>query len=106
MSAVFEVLIVGEIAAAVPGWDVSIVGVANASARTLDQVEDVLATIDVRLSAEQMTRLNEVSRIDFGFPYDLLAGPQGQMVYGVLEPRIDLPPRVPYRRRDLMTPTP
>ncbi len=70
-------------------------------ARTLDQIEDVMAAVDVRLSAEQVTRLDEVSRIDFGFPYDLLGGPQGQMVYGDLEPRIDLPPRVPYRRQEL-----
>ena len=73
-------------------------------ARTLHQVEDVLAGIDVRLSTEQVTRLDEASRIDLGFPFDLLSGPQGQMVYGDLEPRIDLPPRTPYRRRVQMAP--
>ena len=38
-----------------------------------------------------------MSRIEYGFPYELLGGPQGQMVYGDLEPQIDLPPTAPIR---------
>jgi hypothetical protein len=43
--------------------------------------------------------LDEVSRIELGFPYELLRGPQGQMVYGDLEPQIDLPSTAAYRWR-------
>ena len=49
------------------------------------------------MPAEHRSRLDEVSRIELGFPYELLRGPQGQMVYGDLEPRIDLPPAAPIR---------
>jgi len=43
--------------------------------------------------------LDEVSRIELEFPYEFLRGPQGQMVYGDLEPQIDLLSTAPYRRR-------
>jgi hypothetical protein len=43
--------------------------------------------------------VDEVSRIELGFPYELLRGPQGQMVYGDLEPRIELPSAAPIRWR-------
>ena len=36
-------------------------------------------------------------RIEYGFPYELLGEPQGQMVYSDLEPQIDLPPTAPIR---------
>jgi aryl-alcohol dehydrogenase-like predicted oxidoreductase len=65
--------------------------------RTLDQLHDVLGGLDVECSAEQLARLDEASRIELGFPYELLCGPQGQMVYGDLEPKIDLPATAPYR---------
>jgi aryl-alcohol dehydrogenase-like predicted oxidoreductase len=65
--------------------------------RKLDQLHDVLRSLDVELSAEQLSRLDEASRIEFGFPYNLLRGPEGQMVYGDLEPQIDLPGAAPYR---------
>jgi aryl-alcohol dehydrogenase-like predicted oxidoreductase len=65
--------------------------------RTLEQLTDVLGCLDVELAAEQLARLEEVSRIEFGFPYELLTGPQGRMVYGDLEHRIDLPPSAPIR---------
>jgi aryl-alcohol dehydrogenase-like predicted oxidoreductase len=65
--------------------------------RKLDQLHDVLRSLDVELSAEQLSRLDEASRIQFGFPYNLLRGPEGQMVYGDLEPQIDLPGAAPYR---------
>jgi aryl-alcohol dehydrogenase-like predicted oxidoreductase len=65
--------------------------------RTLDQLHDLLGSLDVELPAEQLAGLDRASRIEFGFPYELLRGPQGQMVYGDLEPQIDLPLAAPYR---------
>jgi aryl-alcohol dehydrogenase-like predicted oxidoreductase len=65
--------------------------------RKLDQLHDVLRSLEVELSADQLSRLDEASRIEFGFPYNLLCGPEGQMVYGDLEPQIDLPGAAPYR---------
>jgi aryl-alcohol dehydrogenase-like predicted oxidoreductase len=68
-------------------------------ARKLEQFQDVLGSLEVGLAAEHVARLDEVSRIELGFPYELLRGPQGQMVYGDLEPQIDLPSTAPYRWR-------
>jgi aryl-alcohol dehydrogenase-like predicted oxidoreductase len=68
-------------------------------ARKLEQFQDVLGSLEVGLAAEHVARLDEVSRIELGFPYELLGGPGGQMVYGDLEPQIDLPSTAPYRRR-------
>ena len=65
--------------------------------RTPAQMDEVLAGVGLHLAAEQQARLEEVSRIDCGFPYDLLRGPQGQMVYGDRESQIDLPPDAPRR---------
>lgn len=66
--------------------------------RKLDQLADLLGCLDVELSPEQLSRLNEVSRFELGFPYNLLCDRVlGQMVYGDLEPQIDLPPAAPYR---------
>jgi aryl-alcohol dehydrogenase-like predicted oxidoreductase len=68
-------------------------------ARKLEQFRDVLGSLEVGLPPEHVARLDEVSRIELGFPYELLRGPQGQMVYGDLEPQIDLPSTAPYRWR-------
>lgn len=66
--------------------------------RTAEQLDDILGSLDVVLPAEHRASLDEVSRIDLGFPYNLLRAPvEGQMVYGDLEPQIDLPPTVPFR---------
>jgi len=65
--------------------------------RTVDQLGDIVAAADVQLGPESVAALADASRIDLGFPYDLLCGPQGQMVYGDLEPLLDLPPNAPYR---------
>jgi aryl-alcohol dehydrogenase-like predicted oxidoreductase len=65
--------------------------------RTPEQLEDALGCLEVDLAAEHLARLDRVSRIELGFPYDLLGGPQGQLVYGDLEPQIDLPPTAPIR---------
>ena len=42
-------------------------------ARKLDQFKDNLACLDVRLAAEQLRRLDQVSAIDLGFPHDFYA---------------------------------
>jgi aryl-alcohol dehydrogenase-like predicted oxidoreductase len=71
--------------------------------RKLDQLEDVLGGIDLVIAPEQLCRLDQVSRIDYGFPVDFLREPSGQMVYGDLEPLIDLPRSAPYRWRESIT---
>jgi aryl-alcohol dehydrogenase-like predicted oxidoreductase len=68
-------------------------------ARRRAQLEDVLGSLELQLPNEHLEQLDEVSRIDLGFPYTLLRGPQGQMVYGDLEPSIELPPSAPRRWR-------
>jgi aryl-alcohol dehydrogenase-like predicted oxidoreductase len=40
-------------------------------ARRLSQLQDNLASFDLELSAEQLKCLDEASRVDLGFPYDL-----------------------------------
>jgi aryl-alcohol dehydrogenase-like predicted oxidoreductase len=42
-------------------------------ARKLSQLQDNMACLEFRLSEAQLQRLNEVSKIDLGFPYELLA---------------------------------
>lgn len=42
-------------------------------ARKLSQLQDNLASFDLTLSADQLKTLDEASRIDLGFPYDLYA---------------------------------
>jgi aryl-alcohol dehydrogenase-like predicted oxidoreductase len=63
--------------------------------RTVEQLHDVVGSLGVVLPAEALARLNEVSGIELGFPHDFLRAPSGQLVYGDLEPRIDLPRRAP-----------
>ena len=58
-------------------------------ARKLSQLKDNLASADVSLSAKQLETLDEASRIELGFPYelytrDLVRG----MVYGGMRDRI------------------
>jgi aryl-alcohol dehydrogenase-like predicted oxidoreductase len=40
-------------------------------ARKLSQLQDNLASFDLELSAEQLKSLDEASRVELGFPYDL-----------------------------------
>jgi aryl-alcohol dehydrogenase-like predicted oxidoreductase len=42
-------------------------------ARKLTQLQDNLASIDLSLSDDQLKALDEASRIDLGFPYNLYA---------------------------------
>ncbi|MEU8890543.1 aldo/keto reductase [Streptomyces sp. NPDC048442] len=52
-----------------PGVTAPVVG-----ARTPAQLEDNLGALEVDFTASQLTRLNEASAIELGFPHDLLAG--------------------------------
>ena len=52
-------------------------------ARNTKHLDDNLACIDFELSEKQMQRLNEVSRIELGFPHDFLASEFIQnIIYG------------------------
>jgi aryl-alcohol dehydrogenase-like predicted oxidoreductase len=42
-------------------------------ARKLSQFQDNLASINLSLSADQLKALDEASRIELGFPYDIYA---------------------------------
>ena len=42
-------------------------------ARTLEQLEDNLRALQVKLSPEEMRRLDEVSQPDWGYPYNFIA---------------------------------
>jgi aryl-alcohol dehydrogenase-like predicted oxidoreductase len=52
-----------------PGTVIPIVGATKAA-----QVVDNLGSVDLQLSAEQMTRLNDVSKVDLGFPGRFFVG--------------------------------
>lgn len=58
--------------------------------RKPDQLQDLLGSLEVELTAEQLSRLDEASQIELGFPYSVLCGPAGQLDYGDLEPNIEL----------------
>jgi len=61
-----------------PGVIVPILG-----ARTAEQLRDNLGCLDVTLSPEQLSRLEEASRIDLGFPHDFLSRPSiRELIYG------------------------
>ena len=61
--------------------------------RTYEQLRSNLEALNVRLSADHLKRLNDVSAIDRGVPHDTNAGTLRQMSGGIPE-RIDLPPAV------------
>jgi aryl-alcohol dehydrogenase-like predicted oxidoreductase len=50
--------------------------------RTLAQLQDNLRSLEVSFSADQIARLEAVSRIDLGFPHTLLAGVAGSFMFG------------------------
>ncbi len=68
-----------------PGVMIPLIG-----AKKADQVKDNLACLDFTLSDEQLARLDEVSKIELGFPYDFLtsAGIR-DLVYGGTFDKID-----------------
>jgi aryl-alcohol dehydrogenase-like predicted oxidoreductase len=57
-------------------------------ARTLRQIEDNLGCIDLRLSGEQIARLDDISKTPLGFPHDFLTQSQ-TVTYGGFADRID-----------------
>ena len=48
-------------------------------ARTAEQLDENLGALEVTLTDDQLTRLNEASAISLGFPHDMLR-PQAQAV--------------------------
>ena len=58
-------------------------------ARKLSQLQDNLASLDLPLSADQLKRLDEASRIELGFPHDLYAKEMVRAIrYGGLRDQI------------------
>jgi aryl-alcohol dehydrogenase-like predicted oxidoreductase len=71
-----------------PNGIIPIVGAQNAH-----QLKENLACLDLRLSVEQLERLDEMSRIEPGYPHDILAREDTrERVYGDLGDRLDLSP--------------
>lgn len=55
-----------------------------------DQVDNSLGSLDVALDADALARLNEVSRIDGGFPHDFLRTERSRnYVYGPLDGQVE-----------------
>ena len=50
--------------------------------RNVQQLEDNLAALDLVLTDEHCARLNEISRIEPGFPHDLLSSPAMSSMFG------------------------
>jgi aryl-alcohol dehydrogenase-like predicted oxidoreductase len=58
-------------------------------ARKLSQFQDNLASFDLTLSADQLKTLDEASRVELGFPYEMYAKPMPRAVcYGGLRDHI------------------
>jgi aryl-alcohol dehydrogenase-like predicted oxidoreductase len=65
-------------------------------ARKVSQIEDVLGSVEVQLTDDHLTKLDELSGIELGFPHDFLATPIVRgLVYGDTHERTDLPAGVP-----------
>lgn len=63
--------------------------------RKASQIEDNLACLEFELTPEQTQRLNEVSKIELGFPHDFLNGEMGSsFVHGGTLELIDNPRRL------------
>jgi aryl-alcohol dehydrogenase-like predicted oxidoreductase len=63
--------------------------------RRLEQLQDNLGALELTLAAEELARLEEVSRIELGFPHDFGGG---RLAYGDTRPLIDNhrdPQRIP-----------
>ena len=59
-------------------------------ARTETQIKDNLGCLDFELSTNHMKKLDEISKIQLGFPHDLIASEPGKMwAYGNKFPLID-----------------
>jgi aryl-alcohol dehydrogenase-like predicted oxidoreductase len=51
-------------------------------ARTVAQVKDSLDCLDFQLTSAQIERLNEISRIQLGFPHDFMSEAAKVFLYG------------------------
>lgn len=61
-------------------------------ARTMNQLEDNLASLDFAIPNENLQRLNKVSRIELGFPHDFLVSPgMKRIIHGNAEIDIRIP---------------
>ena len=58
-----------------PGVASTIIG-----ARTMEQLEDNLGALEVKLTAEQIKALDEVSKPKLNFPHDFLETREGSLV--------------------------
>ena len=59
-------------------------------ARTVGQVTENLACVDLDLTSEHVTRLDDVSRIELGFPHDFIEGQtMRDLIFGDSLPRVD-----------------
>jgi diketogulonate reductase-like aldo/keto reductase len=67
-----------------PGVTSTILG-----ARTSDQLEDNLGSLDVALDSDQRARLDAASEIDLGFPHDMLMSPR---IKGFLHGGVEIEP--------------
>ena len=68
-------------------------------ARKTEQIRDVLGCLDLELSSEHLARLDELSRIELGFPHDFLSQDAIRpIVYGDAVESLDLPPAALPRR--------
>jgi aryl-alcohol dehydrogenase-like predicted oxidoreductase len=57
-------------------------------ASKLEQLENNLAALNTRLSPDQIKRLDDISRVEMGFPHAVLANPSiKQMIFGEVEVR-------------------
>jgi aryl-alcohol dehydrogenase-like predicted oxidoreductase len=58
-------------------------------ARKLDQIEDNLCSLDVKLSSEQLQRLDKISAVSMGFPHEFMElEPVKAIVFGGMRDRI------------------
>ncbi|MFD1512937.1 aldo/keto reductase [Halomarina rubra] len=61
-------------------------------ARTLDQLDDNLAALDVSLTDDHLARLDEASAVEMGFPHDFLARPAiRNILFGGTYDQLDAP---------------
>lgn len=68
-----------------PGLNIPIIG-----ARKLDQLQDNLGSVDMKLSQDHLDRLNEVSAIEMGFPMEFLNRDYVRnIVFGGFQDQID-----------------
>jgi diketogulonate reductase-like aldo/keto reductase len=68
-----------------PGVNIPIIG-----ARSISQLEDNLECLEFTLEPDQLTRLDEASRIELGFPHDFFTKDLvRQLTYGGMRDLID-----------------